>query len=143
MFNYSGGMGARADKDGLSATCYPAGISAVPIEVLEAEMPIMFLRKELLQDTGGRGRHRGGDGQVIKFKMRTDQPWMLNAIVSRTNFPPEGIGGGEPGAPGKFLVNGKPVQEAGKLVLNPEDVVIFETPGGGGYGASNDATKAE
>ena len=34
MFNYSGGMGARATKNGLSATCYPTGVSAVPVEVL-------------------------------------------------------------------------------------------------------------
>ena len=35
MFNYSGGMGARAEKPGPSATCYPTGVAAVPIEVLE------------------------------------------------------------------------------------------------------------
>ncbi|MEM7568413.1 MAG: hydantoinase B/oxoprolinase family protein, partial [Pseudomonadota bacterium] len=42
MFNYSGGMGARATKPGLSATCYPTGVSAVAVEVLEAAMPIEF-----------------------------------------------------------------------------------------------------
>ena len=42
-------MGARASKDGLSATCYPTGVSAVPIEVLEASIPIEFTTKELCE----------------------------------------------------------------------------------------------
>jgi N-methylhydantoinase B len=135
MFNYSGGMGARANKRGLSATCYPAGISAVPIEVLEAEMPIVFDRKELLRGTGGKGRFPGGDGQIVKFHLKTKQPWMLNAIVSRTRHESDGLAGAGAGMPGKFLVNGKQVYEARKLVMEPTDQVVFETPGGGGFGA--------
>lgn len=136
MFNYSGGMGARAGKPGLSATCYPAGVSAVPVEVLESEMPIVFRRKELLWGTGGEGRFPGGDGQIIAFGMRTEQPWLLNAIVSRTRCPSEGLGGGGSGRPGRFLINGEPVAEPGKLTMTPSDEVVFETPGGGGFGAS-------
>ena len=134
MFNYSGGMGARANKDGLSATCYPAGVSAVPIEILEADMPILFTRKELMRGTGGAGRSKGGDGQIISFRMRTDQPWVLNAIVSRTQHQSEGLGGGKPGAPGKFLINGKPISDPRKLAMAPDDEVVFQTPGGGGFG---------
>jgi N-methylhydantoinase B len=134
MFNYSGGMGARATKDGPAATCYPTGIAAVPIEVLEASMPIEFLRKELRPGSGGNGRTRGGDGQVIGFRMRTAAPWLLNAVTSRTKDCAEGLGGGEPGAPGRFLVNGEPVSEARKMVMQPADEVSMETPGGGGYG---------
>jgi N-methylhydantoinase B/oxoprolinase/acetone carboxylase alpha subunit len=139
MFNYSGGMGARANKNGLSATCYPAGISAVPIEVLEAEMPIVFDRKELLRGTGGKGKFRGGDGQIVKFHLKTTQPWMLNAIVSRTKHDSDGLAGAGAGTAGKFLVNGKPVFEARKLVMKPADQVVFETPGGGGFGAPSRA----
>jgi N-methylhydantoinase B/oxoprolinase/acetone carboxylase alpha subunit len=135
MFNYSGGMGARASKRGLSATCYPAGISAVPIEVLEAEMPIVFDRKELLRGTGGKGKYPGGDGQIVKFHLKTKQPWMLNAIVSRTKHESDGLAGAGAGAAGKFLINGKQVFEPRKLIMKPTDQVIFETPGGGGFGA--------
>jgi N-methylhydantoinase B len=135
MFNYSGGMGARANKRGLSATCYPAGISAVPIEVLEAEMPIVFDRKELLRGTGGKGQYPGGDGQIVKFHLKTKQPWMLNAIVSRTRHVSDGLAGAGHGAAGRFLVNGKAVSDARKLVMKPTDEVVFETPGGGGFGA--------
>jgi N-methylhydantoinase B len=134
MFNYSGGMGARRSKDGPSATCYPTGIAAVPIEILEASMPIVFHRKELRPGSGGAGAARGGDGQTIKFGMRTNAGWLLNTVTSRTKHVAEGLGGGEPGAPGRFLINGKPVSSAHKLAMQPGDEVTIETPGGGGYG---------
>ena len=134
MFTYSGGMGARRKKPGLSATSYPAGISAISIEVLEAEMPIVFDRKELLRGTGGKGKYPGGDGQIVEFHVKTNQTWMLNAIVSRTRHDSHGLDGAGSGTRGKFLVNGKPVREARKQVLNPEDHVVFQPPGGGGFG---------
>ena len=134
MFNYSGGMGARAGKPGPSATCYPTGVAAVPIEILEAAMPIVFDRKELRPGSGGKGRMQGGDGQIIQFHMLTEHPWLLNAVPSRLDRGPDGIDGGPAGAPGRFLVNGKSVSEARKLTMQAGDVVLLETPGGGGYG---------
>jgi N-methylhydantoinase B/oxoprolinase/acetone carboxylase alpha subunit len=135
MFNYSGGMGARATKPGLSATCYPTGVAAVPIEILEAAMPIVFDRKELRHESGGAGRMKGGDGQFISFHMRTSYPWLLNAVPSRLLQGPEGIDGGAPGLHGRFLVNGESVSQARKLTMAAGDEVVLETPGGGGYGA--------
>jgi N-methylhydantoinase B/oxoprolinase/acetone carboxylase alpha subunit len=137
MFNYSGGMGARQTKAGPAATCYPTGVAAVPVEVLEASMPILFMRKEIREGSGGAGASRGGDGQVIEWCMRTDSDWLLNAVASRTTLAPEGLGGGAPGAAGRFLVNGSRVSEARKMVMRPNDVVTLETPGGGGYGTSH------
>jgi N-methylhydantoinase B len=97
-------------------------------------MPIVFDQKELRPDSGGAGTSRGGDGQIIGWHMRTKSPWLLNAVASRTVLAPEGLGGGAPGAAGHFLVNGKPVSEARKMVMQPNDAVTLETPGGGGYG---------
>src|SRR5262245_48288700 len=134
MFNYSGGMGARRTKSGPSATCYPTGVAAVPVEILEASMPIVFHKKELRTGSGGVGASRGGDGQTIAWRMRTNSPWLLNAVASRTKLPPEGLDGGAPGATGRFLVNGKTVSEAHKMLMQPSDEVTIETPGGGGYG---------
>lgn len=135
MFNYSGGMGARANKPGPSATCYPTGVAAVPVEILEAAMPIVFDRRALRRGSGGQGRSRGGDGQIIEFHMNTEHPWLLNAVPSRLDRGPDGLDGGEPGAEGRFLVNGKPFSEARKVQMNPGDRVLLETPGGGGFGA--------
>ena len=135
MFNYSGGMGARLTKAGPSATCYPTGVAAVPVEILEAAMPIVFDRKELRPGSGGAGRTRGGDGQTIEFHLRTEHPWTLTAVPSRLSAGPEGLAGGMPGANRHFRVNGKDVSEVRKITLGPGDVVLLETPGGGGYGA--------
>lgn len=131
---YSGGMGARAAKPGLSTTAYPVGIGSMPIEILERTLPIVFDRKAICPDTGGAGMQRGGDGQVIEFHLRTGQPWTLNASINRTATGPDGIGGGGRGAAGRFAINGKPMTVAGKLGMEPGDVVLLQTPGGGGFG---------
>ena len=137
MFNYSGGMGARAAKKGPSATCYPTGVAAVPVEILEAAMPIEFTCKEIIHGSGGRGRVPGGDGQRIGFRLRTDSEWLLNAIPSRLKCPAEGLDGGGEGTPGRFLINGKPMNEPRKMPMRPDDEVLLETPGAGGYGADS------
>ncbi len=135
-FNYSGGMGARAHKPGPHATCYPAGVSAVPVEILEASIPILFLNKELRDGSGGKGRAPGGDGQIVAFQMLTDRPWLLNAVPCGTETRAEGLEGGEPGQPGRFEINGRSVSTPGKIELMRDDVVRLETPGGGGFGAA-------
>ena len=134
MFTYAGGVGARATKPGLHATSYPTGVSAVPMEVVEASAPIRFVRKALLDGSGGTGQQPGGSGQVIEFTVDTDNPWQLNAVTSRLSDPPLGLFGGAPGSPGQFLVNGEPVTTQARFELQPGDIVRLELPGGGGYG---------
>lgn len=138
MFNYAGGVGARATKPGLSATAYPTGVAAVPVEVVESSAPIRFLRKELRRGSGGLGEQPGGLGQIVEFTVDTERFWTLNAITSRLEHPPEGIFGGEDGEPGKFEVNGDAVRTQHRLDLDPGDVVRLELPGGGGYGTPRD-----
>ncbi len=136
MFNYSGGMGARADKAGLSATCYPTGVAAVPIEVLEASIPIEFTRKEIAADTGGTGKYPGGNGQYVEFRLRSGNSWLLNALPSRLDSRAEGLFGAGSGEPGQFLINGTSSSEAKKLEMGADDLVLMRTPGGGGSGAA-------
>ncbi|MEJ8570417.1 hydantoinase B/oxoprolinase family protein [Microbaculum marinum] len=135
QFSFSGGMGARARKPGPSATCYPTGIGATPLEVLETETPIVFRRRELRRGSGGRGRSPGGDGQIVEFGVRTERPWTLNAAPTGRRFCAEGLAGGEDGAPGRFCVNGVEWHGEGKTPMKPDDIVYMETPGGGGFGA--------
>jgi N-methylhydantoinase B len=137
MFNYAGGMGARAAKPGLPTTAYPTGVAAVPLEVIEQQAPIRFLRKELRHDSGGRGEQPGGDGQVIEFTVDSGDEWLLNVVASRIAVPPRGLFGGEDGAGGRLLVNGEPVRTQRKMELVPGDVVRMELPGGAGYGATS------
>ncbi len=121
-------------KPGLSATSYPTGVAAVPVEVVEASAPIRFLQKSLRHDSGGVGRQRGGDGQIVEFTVDTRGPWVLNAVASRLARGPVGLFGGETGATGSFTVNGEPVRTQARVTLQPGDLVRLELPGGGGFG---------
>ena len=136
MFTYAGGVGARATKPGLNACSYPTGVSAVPIEVVEASAPIRFHEKSLRPDSGGAGAQIGGLGQAIEFSVDTDKAWQLNAVTSRLADPPLGVFGGESGATGSFLVNGEQVETQARISLSGDDVIRLELPGGGGYGAA-------
>jgi N-methylhydantoinase B len=140
MFTYAGGVGARAAKPGLDACSYPTGVSAVPIEVVEASAPIRFHEKSLRRGSGGAGRQTGGLGQVVEFSVATTRPWQLNAVTSRLAEAPQGVFGGEPGEAGSFRVNGEPVVTQARLTLQPDDVVRLELPGGGGYGTPHGTT---
>jgi N-methylhydantoinase B len=128
-------MGARAGKPGLSATAYPTGVAAVPVEVVESTAPLRFLRKELRSGSAGEGVQQGGRGQVIEFTVDSVRSWTLNAVTSRLRHPPAGIFGGSPGAAGHFYINGEPVRTQRRIELQPGAVVRLELPGGGGYGS--------
>lgn len=134
MFTYAGGVGARSAKPGLDACSYPTGVSAVPLEVVEASAPVRFRRKSLRPGSGGAGAQPGGLGQVIEFEVATSKPWQLNAVTSRLTEAPQGVFGGRPGRAGSFKVNGEPVTTQTRITLRPGDVVSLELPGGGGYG---------
>ncbi len=142
MFTYAGGVGARYSKPGLDACSYPTGVSAVPIEVVEASAPIRFNEKSLRPGSGGAGAQPGGLGQTIEFTVVTEQPWQLNAVTSRLADPPLGIFGGGAGSAGSFTVNGEKVETQARISLAGGDVVRLELPGGGGYGQPDDSTPA-
>ncbi|MDB5407619.1 MAG: hydantoinase, partial [Rhodospirillales bacterium] len=135
LVSFSGGMGARVAKPGPSATSYPTGVAGYSVEALEASMPIAFSRRELRLGSGGSGRSAGGDGQTVAFRMISGKTWLMNMITSRTKDGPEGLDGGGQGQPGRFTVNGAVMSSASKLLMQPDDIVAMETPGGGGYGA--------
>jgi N-methylhydantoinase B len=137
MFNYAGGAGARARKPGLSATAYPTGVAAVPIEVVESTAPLIFTKKELRPRSGGAGAEVGGNGQIIEFTVDNGRDWTLNAVTSRLNYPPLGLFGGGAGAAGTFVINDEPVRTQKRIDLHSGDVVRLELPGGGGYGESS------
>lgn len=142
MFTYAGGVGARATKEGLSATSFPTGVSAVPVEVVEASAPLRFIQKALRQGSGGVGRAEGGLGQTIEFTVDTDREWQLNAVTSRLARGPRGLFGGGEGATGSFTVNGDPVRTQQRISLQPGDVVRLELPGGGGFGSPGEPLDA-
>jgi N-methylhydantoinase B len=136
---FSGGTGARAGKDGVSATAFHlSNCKTAPIEIIESEFPARVERFEMIADSGGPGRWRGGLGFArdyriltndVRFSMRTDK----HAIA------PFGIDRGLAGGKGACIVN--PANEARRLPsrfgdqpLKADDVVRVERPGGGGLG---------
>jgi len=131
----AGGMGARPNKDGLSATAFPSGIRGVPIEIIETTSPVVFHQKELREDSGGAGKFRGGLGQTIEFSVRTNKPWTFASMIDRLNNGAKGLQGGMCGAKAEAYINGKKATHSKAMYkLNPDAVIKLQLPGGGGYG---------
>ncbi|MGE0800559.1 MAG: hydantoinase B/oxoprolinase family protein [Lautropia sp.] len=136
LFFNAGGSGARPDSDGLSATCFPSGIRAIPVEICENFAPIVIWRKELLPASGGAGRLRGGLGQRVEVSTRDGAAFQFFGLFDRVRNPARGRDGGEDGAPGWVgLVSGRPLQSLGLQTVPAGEVLRIDVPGGGGYGA--------
>src|SRR5207253_5052891 len=84
--------------------------------------------------SGGGGRFHGGDGVVRE--LRVLEACRLSLLTERRARGPAGAAGGEPGAPGRNLLNGVELPAKATRQLKAGDVVRIETPGGGGYGPS-------
>ena len=138
IFN-SGGTGARPGQDGLSATGFPSGVRAMPVEIVENMGPIVVWRKELRPGSGGAGKYRGGLGQVVEFGTVDDSPYMLFAMYDRTRYPARGRMGGKDGQTGLVRVkNGRDLSAKGAQLIQPGERLELLIPGGGGYGAAEE-----
>jgi len=131
-----GGMGARPTKDGLSSTAFPSGVGAIPVEVTEAQSPLLFRRRELAEGPGGEGRQRGGLGTVIEIENTEAAPFSIAcATFDRRHNPARGRAGGANGRVGRVtLASGKILPGKETYVVPAGDCLIAEMPGGGGYG---------
>jgi N-methylhydantoinase B len=131
----TGGMGARADKDGLNTTGFPSGLRSTPTEVIETMAPLVQLSRELRVNSGGAGRRRGGLGQVTTMVARDVDSWSVNGNVDRVRAAASGVDGGGAGSPGRFgLRGGADLPAKSRVTLAAESVVDVTLPGGGGYG---------
>ncbi|MBL9055382.1 MAG: hydantoinase B/oxoprolinase family protein [Rhodobacteraceae bacterium] len=134
MFN-SGGMGARPELDGLSATAFPSGVMTMPIEATEHSGPVVIWRKELRPDSGGDGQYRGGLGQVIEIQPAEGHEFDFSAMFDRMGHAPQGRNGGQPGATGKAMLDdGTPFNPKGWQHVPEGRRLVLHLPGGGGYG---------
>jgi N-methylhydantoinase B len=128
-----GGQGACADADGPSAVHVAMSNTLnTPIEALELEFPLRMVEYSLRRGSGGRGRHRGGDGVIRELEAL--QPLRYSLITERRRHPPPGADGGEPGAPGRNLLDGQELPPKSTGSLEAGQRLRIETPGGGGYG---------
>jgi N-methylhydantoinase B len=105
-----------------------------PVEALELEFPLRVTEYALRRRSGGRGRRNGGDGVIRELEAL--EPLHFSLITERRRVAPAGAAGGEPGLPGRNLLDGSelPAKSTGELA--PGQRLRIETPGGGGYGAA-------
>lgn len=134
MFFMNGGHGARPHQDGPGCLSFPSNVATVSIEQFENSVPLLITEKALIPDTGGPGKYRGSPGQRVSFKVTSEQPVTMTIRHERVKFPPRGLLGGMAGAPGRDYVNGQRIPAKVRLDLQPGDLVVFDTPGGGGMG---------
>lgn len=136
VFFNSGGTGGRPGLDGLSGTAFPSGVRAMAVEVIEAAAPLVIWRKELLADSAGAGRFRGGYGQHVEVGTRDGAPFQVLAMYERARFGACGRAGGGDAAPGRVLLSGGAVLRAKGLQQIPAgERLVLHVPGGAGWGA--------
>ena len=132
----SGGMGATPIRDGLACTAFPTNAGAGSLEALESVAPLLFWKQEMLQDSGGAGKYRGGMGQEIVIEVVTKQPVRLAIHSDRRYHPALGLFGGLPGSTTNVILNDKePLPAKGRTVVQPHDRITVRYAGGGGYGS--------
>jgi N-methylhydantoinase B len=134
----AGGMGARPTQDGISGVhTHMTNSLNTPAEALEYAYPFRVTRYSLRPNSGGAGKHRGGDGIVRQLELLCDADVTL--LADRRKRGPYGLHGGADGAPGRNVVirddgSEDSIPEKGSVRLKRGDRVRIESPGGGGWG---------
>lgn len=134
-----GGCGAHPSGDGASAMSFGMhNNAAIPMEMVESDMPITYLGYSLVPDSGGVGRRRGGLGLRRQWRIDSEQA-TFTAQMDRFRFRPYGLHGGGPGSAGRLTLirDGQETvlhSKVGNMVLRKGDIIRLETSGGGGLG---------
>jgi 5-oxoprolinase (ATP-hydrolysing) len=134
-----GGSGAGATFDGCDAIqTHMTNSRLTDPEVLEWRYPVRLEAFGIRGGSGGRGRHRGGNGAERRIRFLT--PMTAVILANHRRIAPFGLRGGEPGALGRNWVeraDGRREEFGGtqEIALQAGDVFVIQTPGGGGFGA--------
>ena len=133
-----GGIGARYTKDGFEATASPYNTTNVPVELQEIATPVIIERVELVQDSSGAGRFRGGCAMRKDIRLLADNTSFYN-VGDRAKFAAYGLFGGAAGELGRTLLNPDTPKEQtlsskGTYRLKENDVISWQTSGAGGTG---------
>src|SRR5215468_6887067 len=140
----AGGTGAHVAGDGnntVRAWTESDMTTLQPVEAVEQLYPVRVERTALREDSGGPGRFRGGLGLTREVLIQTPRS-RLSVLAEKSVLPPFGVCGGGAGATNRFWVrrNGRRVESSplpGKVSafpLEPGDVLLMESSGGGGFG---------
>lgn len=130
----AGGCGASPSGPGRSHVhSHMTNTLNTPAEVLESHFPLRIKRYQVRRGSGGSGRHAGGDGLIREFEFL--EATEVTLITERRVQAPWGLAGGQPGRPGRNLLDGRELPAKITLSAEPGQVLTIETPGGGGYGS--------
>jgi N-methylhydantoinase B len=133
-----GGIPGRPLGDGIDGHSWWPLFENIPTEYLETYFPIVIERYASICDSGGAGKHRGGNG--VEKIYRILEPGEVSIHDDRHQSQPWGILGGKPGAcSAKWLIQGdsgrKPLpSKVDHVEVYPGDKIIFQTAGAGGWG---------
>ena len=136
----AGGAGAGPGFDGASgAQTHMTNSRLTDPEVLEARYPVLVREFRYRRGSGGAGRQRGGDGLVRRIEFR--KPMTAAILSNHRRIAPFGLAGGSDGATGinrLELAGGgsRELSACASVEVKAGDVLVIETPGGGGYGSA-------
>jgi 5-oxoprolinase (ATP-hydrolysing) len=134
------GSGAGNGFDGASVVqTHMTNSRLTDPEVLEWRFPVRLDEFTVRRGSGGDGRWRGGNGAVRRLRFL--EPMTVSTLSGHRRIPPYGMAGGRPGALGRNRIvraDDTVVTMGGcdRVDVEPGDVLVVETPGGGGYGPS-------
>jgi N-methylhydantoinase B len=136
----SGGSGASGERDGISGTeMSVAFLRNVPVEVLEAEAPVVVRRFALAPDSEGPGKFRGGFGVAYELEIKHPSAVVVMRGKDRQRFCAWGADGGQAGTTSGNIGTrrGSEPHDIGKrTVYRAElgEVIRLWGGGGGGFG---------
>jgi N-methylhydantoinase B len=136
-----GGAGGGPRRPGTDAVhSHMTNTMNTPVEALEMTYPFRLVGYSIRRGSGGRGRHRGGDGIVRTWEFLA--PVTVTLMTERRRLAPWGLAGGSAGATGRNLLRHGERRRAtllptkARLKLSAGDQLTLETPGGGGWGSA-------
>ncbi|GAA1971805.1 hydantoinase B/oxoprolinase family protein [Catenulispora subtropica] len=138
------GSGAGDGFDGASVVqTHMTNSRLTDPEVLEWRLPVLLEEFAIRRGSGGAGRWHGGEGAVRRIRFH--EAMTVSTLAGHRRVPPYGMAGGSPGALGAGRVehaDGSATEMAGcdSIEVGVDDVLVIETPGGGGYGRADQGT---
>jgi len=133
-----GGSGAGPTFNGTDAVhTHMTNSRLTDPEILENRYPVIVDSFTIRKGSGGKGKFRGGNG--VLRRIRFNEPMIASILSNRRKVKPFGIDEGGAAQPGHNYIerkNGKTdeLENTATAEVEPGDVFVIETPGGGGFG---------